>query len=66
MIHLKTCDGGSWSGNRSSPSPSGLHYRGRHIVDATVLALLAIPGGIGDATEIVIGGGSAGALGVCF
>ena len=62
MVHLKTCDGGSWSGNRSSLSPSGLHYKGRAIVDATVAALQAL--GIGEATEIVIGGGSAGALGV--
>ena len=54
--------GGSWSGNRSSLSPSGLHYKGKRILDATADALLAM--GIGDATEIVIGGGSAGALGV--
>eukprot|EP01052_Picozoa_sp_SAG31_P020143 SAG31_NODE_1502_length_8080_cov_131.725849_1_plen_347_part_00 len=62
MIWLKTCDGGSWSGNRSSPSPSGLFYRGKHILRATAEALLDM--GIGDASEIVIGGGSAGALGV--
>ena len=62
MVHVKTCDGGSWSGNRSSLSPSGLHYRGKAIVDATVRALRGL--GIGTATEIVIGGGSAGALGV--
>jgi hypothetical protein len=62
MVHLKTCDGGSWSGNRSSLSPSGLHYKGKRILDATAKALLQM--GIADATEIVIGGGSAGALGV--
>jgi len=62
MVHLKTCDGGSWSGNRSSLSPSGLHYSGKSILRATVAALQKL--GIDDATEIVIGGGSAGALGV--
>ena len=62
MIWLKTCDGGSWSGNRTSLSPSGLHYKGKSILRATARALLAM--GIGEASEIVIGGGSAGALGV--
>ena len=62
MVWLKTCDGGSWSGNRSSLSPSGLHYKGKSILRATARALLAM--GIGEASEIVIGGGSAGALGV--
>jgi len=52
----------SWSGNRSTPSTSGLHYRGQAIVDATARALHGM--GIGVATEVVVGGGSAGALGV--
>lgn len=63
MVHLKTCDGGSWSGNRTSLSPSGLHYKGKTIVDATIRALRQSTA-IETATEIVIGGGSAGALGV--
>jgi hypothetical protein len=37
-----------------------LHYRGRAILDAVIDALLAL--GIGNATEVVVGGGSAGAL----
>lgn len=79
-VYLKTCDGGSWTGNRSQPatgrasssrsssdggggSGAALHYRGRAILDATAAALLTL--GVSDATEIVVGGGSAGALGVC-
>lgn len=69
MVYLKTCDGGSWSGNRSDesgvalrPGATPLYYRGRAILDATASALGKL--GITNATEIVIGGGSAGALGV--
>jgi hypothetical protein len=79
-VYLKTCDGGSWTGNRSQPttgeassrssssdggggSGAALHYRGRAILDATAAALLTL--GVSDATEVVVGGGSAGALGVC-
>lgn len=39
-----------------------LHYRGRAILDAVASTLTTL--GIADATEVVIGGGSAGALGV--
>lgn len=61
MVYLKTCDGGSWSGNRSGVSPSGLYYAGQAIIEATARELLSL--GADNATELVIGGGSAGALG---
>ena len=62
---MKTCDGGSWTGSQSAKRSVGgtpLHYRGRAILDAIVDELLGR--GIANATDIVIGGGSAGALGV--
>jgi hypothetical protein len=62
MVFVKTCDGGSWSGNQPRVSPGGLYYRGASILKATIDALVEM--GIENATEIVIGGGSAGALGV--
>ena len=75
VVFVKTCDGGSWTGNRSDPVDVGgttLYYRGRAILDAVVDALLSSPfpaasglrRSITDATDVVIGGGSAGALGV--
>jgi hypothetical protein len=75
MVFIKTCDGGSFSGNRSAPvntsgvatrtnmgSSPPLYYRGRSILDSVIDALLGM--GVGNATDVVIGGGSAGALAV--
>ena len=61
------CDGGSWSGDVEAPVPvaSGsstkLYFRGRRNLDAA-LRFLRQQHGLGDATEVLLSGGSAGAL----
>lgn len=51
IVWVKTCDGGSWTGNRQEPDVvegTALYYRGRKILDAMVDDL--IPRGILNAT----------------
>ena len=70
-VFVKYCDGSSFSGARigaSNASGVPLHYRGRANLAAT-LDTLALPDpsrgfGIGNATEVILTGGSAGGLAV--
>lgn len=55
------CDGASWIGNQAEVSDNGLYYRGWHNLNA-VLADLFIKHGLDQATEVIIGGDSAGGL----
>lgn len=51
VVWVKTCDGGSWTGNREQPEMvdgTPLYYRGRRILDAMIDDL--IPRGILNAT----------------
>lgn len=63
LIYLPYCDGGSFSGNAiSPPSPSPLlYFRGVAIREAVVASLQASYG-FGTATDLVVGGCSAGGL----
>ena len=57
---------GSWTGGRQDSVTvdcTELFFRGRRILDATITALVGIGISNSDVTDIVIGGGSAGALG---
>lgn len=61
---LVYCDGGSFSGRKFTPtSDKGrqLYFRGSYIREAIVETLL-LSHGLADASEVVIGGGSAGGL----
>jgi hypothetical protein len=65
-IYLPYLDGGSQTGDLAAPVAAGgriIYYRGKRIHDATVAALLAHEG-LAAATDVVYGGGSAGALAV--
>ena len=65
VVWVKTCDGSSWTGNQPEPQLVDgvpLYYRGRAILDAVLDDLM--DRGIKNATDVVVGGGSAGALGV--
>jgi hypothetical protein len=63
-VMVQYCDGGSWSGNNQSTTTFGgqqLHFRGRKNFEGLMKALLNNHG-FGNATDIVVSGGSAGAL----
>ena len=71
-VALRYCDGASRASDLAAPlvvNGSALYLRGFPILRATLDALLSpgSPGGgapsLGDATEVVVGGGSAGGLG---
>jgi len=65
-VHVRSCDGGSWSGNTSSQlddEGTTLHYRGYSIRRALISQLLEIHG-MDKAVEVVISGQSAGGLAV--
>ena len=65
QVYVQYCDGGLYSGDRRQPVPvpggNALHYRGRFITEALVADLLA-QHGLKQATDIVVGGCSAGGL----
>jgi hypothetical protein len=66
MLQVLYCDGASWTGSNSTPTVhkgKQLHFRGKQNLDALLHDLLANKG-MGLATEVVISGGSAGALAV--
>lgn len=64
VVWVHCADGGSFSGNRAAPVPYKgklLHYKGLRNLDATLdYAFKQL--GLGDATEMVVTGGSAGGL----
>ena len=70
-VELDYCDGGSYAGSRDGPATietaggktEPVWYRGKHILRA-VLEELKDLHGLGEATEVVLGGCSAGGLGV--
>lgn len=66
VVELMYCDGGSFSGERASPlitaDGTQLHFRGAAILRAYQDALLGAEYGLGLATDVVVGGCSAGAL----
>ena len=60
------CDGASWTGSNSTTTEvdgKKLYFRGKNNIDALMTALLT-QHGMDQATEVVISGGSAGALAV--
>jgi len=63
-VFMKYTDGASFSGDNSTsgtPGTHNLHFRGRRILDATVMQLLK-QHGLSTATDVVISGCSAGGL----
>ena len=66
VVYLMYCDGGSWTGSRSSPyraDNSTLHFHGKEIRDGAQNMLMTKLG-LDRATDVVISGASAGALAV--
>ena len=64
MVFLKYCDGGSFSGSNETVGEykgKPLYYRGKRNREAAYASLLATAG-LGDATDVVISGCSAGGL----
>jgi hypothetical protein len=61
-VHMNYCDGASFASSRGYDSSSGLHFAGANILNATVSRLLKL--GLGDATEVILKGCSAGGLAV--
>jgi hypothetical protein len=66
MVMLAYCDGGSFSGDRETPlvteSGATLHFRGAAILRAVQETLLGPDYGLGEASDVVISGCSAGGL----
>eukprot|EP00286_Rhodomonas_abbreviata_P018624 CAMPEP_0181298180 /NCGR_PEP_ID=MMETSP1101-20121128/5644_1 /TAXON_ID=46948 /ORGANISM="Rhodomonas abbreviata, Strain Caron Lab Isolate" /LENGTH=601 /DNA_ID=CAMNT_0023403183 /DNA_START=65 /DNA_END=1866 /DNA_ORIENTATION=- len=66
IVMMGYCDGTAFTSNRAEPlvyNGTELYFRGAVIVDATIAHLQANHG-LADATKVVLGGFSAGALGV--
>ena len=66
MLQVLYCDGASWTGRNTSTTMhkgNQLHFRGKDNLDALIEDLLTNKG-MDKATEVVISGGSAGALAV--
>jgi len=61
-ILVRYCDGGYFSGNHSDAS-LGLHFRGAEILSSALFDLKR-KHGLGDATDIVLSGCSAGAIAI--
>ncbi|VFQ59361.1 unnamed protein product [Cuscuta campestris] len=62
-VVVRSCDGGSFSGNVEKPDPAtGLYYRGVRIFRAVVEELMTK--GLGSARNVLLAGGSSGGLGV--
>lgn len=69
IVYALYCDGGSWSGDLNEPfqarrnaasPPQNIYFRGRRLLDAMIDSLL--PRGLNDASILLYGGCSAGAL----
>lgn len=60
------CDGGSWSGDREAPVTAAtgekLYFRGARNTAALIRSLSSQGRGLGDATRVLLSGGSAGGL----
>ena len=66
MLQVLYCDGASWTGSNATLTMhkgKQLHFRGKQNLDALLADLLSNKG-MDRATEVVISGGSAGALAV--
>jgi hypothetical protein len=64
LVYIKYCDGDSFSGAREGVVTVGdkdLHFKGHYILEAVMLDLLQNYG-LGDATDVVLTGCSAGGL----
>lgn len=62
-VYVRYCDGGSFSGTADVAAPNGtLYFRGKRVLRAVVDSLMAR--GLGAATDVVVGGSSAGGLAV--
>lgn len=66
MVHLPYCTQCLWTGTRTKGTNEsfGLPFTGHLVLEAVVEQLLAMPGGLGDATEVLLTGESAGGIGV--
>lgn len=66
LVHIPYCTSDLWTGQRVEPSPESfnLRFAGHAVLEAVVDALLAAPGGLSTATEVVLTGESAGGIGV--
>ncbi|KAA0173536.1 hypothetical protein FNF27_05031 [Cafeteria roenbergensis] len=66
MVHLPYCTQDLWMGTRATPSNQsyGLSFAGHYVLDAVVTELLNLPNGLGQATEVILTGESAGGIGV--
>lgn len=72
IVFMPYCDGSSWSGNRDEPlegvcqpgEPERLFFRGSKIIDAAIDEMRAL--GAGNATDVLVAGGSAGGLSVFY
>ena len=65
-VYLRYCDGASRASDAAAPlvvNGTALYARGFSILRATLDALLAPGGALDGATDVVVGGGSAGGLG---
>ena len=66
-VHVPYCSQDLHGGQRTEPSQDswGLYFAGRYIFDAIVDDLVA-KHGLGDATEIILSGDSAGGIGTWY
>eukprot|EP01050_Picozoa_sp_SAG11_P002168 SAG11_NODE_105_length_16528_cov_4.337635_13_plen_329_part_00 len=60
-VLLRYTDGASWIGNQLEPTEGGLYFRGAYSLRA-IMRSLTTKHGLGQATEVLIGGDSAGGL----
>eukprot|EP00042_Codosiga_hollandica_P055950 m.794540 g.794540 ORF g.794540 m.794540 type:complete len:405 (-) comp59238_c0_seq16:80-1294(-) len=66
-IHLNYCDGASWTGDATEPvvvNGKTLYFRGKRGLDAVIQSLIG--SGMGQATDVVVAGCSAGGLATYF
>ena len=61
FVYLPYCDGGSFAGDAAVAGPPALHFAGLKIREAAAASLRA-SFALDGATDVVVGGGSAGGL----
>eukprot|EP00933_Yihiella_yeosuensis_P016136 TRINITY_DN13899_c0_g1_i3.p1 TRINITY_DN13899_c0_g1~~TRINITY_DN13899_c0_g1_i3.p1 ORF type:complete len:410 (-),score=63.56 TRINITY_DN13899_c0_g1_i3:213-1442(-) len=64
FVYLLYCDGGSWAGRRQEVDTINgkeIHYKGGYILEA-IMDTLRKEHGLNEATDLVVGGSSAGGL----
>lgn len=66
MVHLPYCTQCLWTGTRATGANEsfGLPFTGHLVLEAVLEQLFALPNGIGQATEVLLTGESAGGIGV--